>query len=274
MFLLALYLIIQYEENIMDKKVLLILVDGLRPDALLKCGDSYSSRLLEISTYSLQAKTVYPSLTLPCHMSLFHSVPPERHGILINVYEPLNHPVEGLCERLSASGKNCAFFYNWGELRDLTRPSSLAYSFYVSGDICGYEKADEMVTENALSYITTEKPDFAFVYFQSVDSAGHAYGWMGNEYCHACVQSLDRVRRLIEQFGEEYNIIVMSDHGGHGCGHGTQELEDMVIPIVCVGDGFRPGQQLQNASICDIAPTIAVLAGVDVSKDWEGGSLL
>ncbi len=258
----------------MDKKVLLILVDGLRPDVLQFCGTGYGSRLLEMGTYSLQAETVYPSMTLPCHMSLFHSVPPERHGILTNVYVPLSRPMEGLCERLNANGKKCALFYNWGELRDITRPSSLAYSFYVSGDICGYEKADEMITENALSFSAIEKPDFAFVYFQSVDSAGHEHGWMGSEYCRACVQSLERVRRLIEHFDEQYDIIVMSDHGGHGCGHGTKESEDMTIPIICIGEEFRPGKQFENASICDIAPTIAFMAGVDASKDWEGRSLL
>lgn len=131
-----------------------------------------------------------------------------------------------------------------------------------------------MITENALSFIAIEKPDFAFVYFQSVDSAGHEHGWMGSEYSRACVQSLERVRRLIEHFDEQYDIIVMSDHGGHGRGHGTKESEDMTIPIICIGEEFRPGKQFENASICDIAPTIALMAGVDVSKDWEGRSLL
>ncbi len=48
----------------------------------------------------------------------------------------------------------------------------------------------------------------------------------------------------------------------------------MTIPIICIGEDFRAGGQFQNASICDVAPTIVSLAGVDVSKDWEGRSLL
>lgn len=43
-----------------------------------------------------------------------------------------------------------------------------------------------MVTANALSFIREEKPDFAFVYLGLTDSAGHQYGWMGEEYLQAC----------------------------------------------------------------------------------------
>lgn len=258
----------------MNQKVLLILSDGLRPDALSLSGNPYGGQLLTLGSYSLEAETVYPSVTLPCHMSLFHSVPPERHGILTNTYVPLSRPVEGLCERLGANGKTSAFFYNWGELRDLTRPASLSYSFYASGDVYGHDETDEMSTKNALSYIASKKPDFAFVYLQSTDHAGHAFGWMGEEYLHACAQSLDRIRRLTERFGEEYYVIVTADHGGHGRDHGTKEKADMTIPLICMGEGFAPGSLLPKASICDIAPTIATLAGVAPSKDWEGKSLL
>ena len=137
----------------MNRKVLLILADGLRPDALAACGHPYGTLLPSLGSYSLEAETVYPSVTLPCHMSLFHSVDPGRHGILTNTYVPQVRPVNGLCEQLSAAGKTCAFFYNWEELRDLSRPSSLAYSFFASGSVYSYEKANEMVTANALSFI-------------------------------------------------------------------------------------------------------------------------
>lgn len=257
-----------------SKKVILILVDGLRPDALTGCGHSYGSRLLEMGSYSLEAETVFPSVTLPCHMSLFHSVPPERHGILTNTYVPQVRPVRGLCEQLSAAGKICSFFYNWEELRDLSRPSSLAYSFFVSEAFYPGEKANEMVTENALSYIKHEKPDFAFVYLGLVDVVGHSHGWMGEEYMQACRLSLDEIRQLVEASEDEYSIIITADHGGHGWMHGTEEREDMLIPLVCIGPDFRPGVRLEGVGICDIAPTVTELLGVGASEEWKGRSLL
>lgn len=207
----------------MNKKVLLILADGLRPDALAACGHPYGIRLTELGCCCLETETVYPSVTLPCHMSLFHSVDPGRHGILTNTYVPQVRPVNGLCEQLNAAGKTCAFFYNWEELRDLSRPSSLAYSYFVSGGVYTYEKANEMVTANALSFIREEKPDFAFVYLGLTDSAGHQYGWMGEEYLQACRQSLDEIQMLTESFMDEYTIIITADHGGHDRTHGSLE---------------------------------------------------
>ncbi len=253
---------------------MLILADGFRPDALTACGNPYGGELLKMGSFSLEAKTVYPSVTLPCHMSLFHSVPPERHGILTNTYVPQVRPVKGLCEQLSAAGRSCAFFYNWEELRDLSRPSSLAYSYFVSGSFMSYEKANEMVTENALSYIREEKPDFAFVYLGLTDHAGHEHKWMGKEYMEACGLTMDEVRRLLEAFGEEYTCIFTADHGGHGWMHGTTEKEDMLIPLICIGPDFEAGRVLEDAGICDIAPTVAQLAGVEPAEEWKGKSLL
>ena len=62
----------------MNNKVILISIDGMRPDGLLNCGNAYVEELKKIASYTFDAKTVFPSVTLPCHMSLFHSVPPER----------------------------------------------------------------------------------------------------------------------------------------------------------------------------------------------------
>ncbi len=77
----------------MENKVLLILVDGMRSDSLAACGHPYIPRLQRECTSTLQARSMMPSVTLPCHMSLFHSVPPARHGVTTNLYVPQVRPV-------------------------------------------------------------------------------------------------------------------------------------------------------------------------------------
>ena len=56
-------------------KVILISIDGMRPDGLLSCGNGFVEEFKKITSYTFCAKTVYPSITLPCHLSMFHSVP-------------------------------------------------------------------------------------------------------------------------------------------------------------------------------------------------------
>ena len=95
------------------KKVVLILVDGMRPESLEACGHPFVKEMLAHSVYTLKGQTVMPSVTLPCHVSLFHSVPSERHGILTNTYVPQVRPIRGICEVLKAAKKKSALFYNW-----------------------------------------------------------------------------------------------------------------------------------------------------------------
>ena len=77
------------------EKVIIILVDGMRPDAMEACGHPLLEELRKTTAHCEHTRTVMPSVTLPCHMSLFHSVPPERHGTTTNIYMPQVRPVTG-----------------------------------------------------------------------------------------------------------------------------------------------------------------------------------
>lgn len=249
----------------------LILLDGMRPDSL--DGISTVEELKKTSSYSLSAETVFPSVTLPCHMSLFHSVDPQRHGITTNTYVPQVRPIRGLCEVLKQAKKRCAIFYTWEELRDLTRPDSLAYACFCSGHAESYSAADSHVCDHFCEYVPKYKPDFTFLYLGLTDEAGHGYGWMSEKYLAAMRESWSKVDRALSVIPDDWNVIITADHGGHDRSHGTTAPEDMTIPVFFRGPSFEAGRVLENVSIKDIAPTIASLLGVEPDDDWEGGRL-
>lgn len=251
--------------------VLLILVDGMRPDALEKID--VAQDLIQKSTYTMEAKTVMPSVTLPCHMSLFHSVDPWRHGVTTNVYTPQVRPIKGLCEVLLANKKTSAFFYNWEELRDLSRPNSLSFSYFYKGGE-DFERANNIVSGAAIDYLKENSVDFAFLYLGYPDAAGHKHGWMSNEYMEAIKNSWENINRVTASLPDDYTVIITADHGGHDRMHGTDAPEDMTIPIMIIGKGIEAGKVLQDANIKDIAPTIVNLLGVEPDEEWEGASLL
>ena len=87
----------------MDNKVILISIDGMRPDGFLQCAHPFVQQMLKEWSYTLTARSVSPSITLPCHTSIFYSVPPTRHGIFTNLYTPPVRPVKGLAESLAES---------------------------------------------------------------------------------------------------------------------------------------------------------------------------
>ncbi len=254
------------------KKTILFVVDGMRPDSLKDI--EIAQKILKKSTYTMKAETVFPSVTLPCHMSLFHSVTPERHGTTTNVYMPQVRPIRGLCEVLKHAGKKCAIFYNWEDLRDISRPNSLAHSVFYAGKAIGYREAGEIITNELLDYVKKYDTDFTFLYLGYTDWAGHKFGWMSEEYMSAMQSSWSNIERVMNELGDEYNYIITADHGGHDRTHGSEMPEDMIIPMAFCGDDFEENKEFENVSILDIAPTVTALLGVEPDEEWEGRSLV
>lgn len=256
----------------MDKKVILISIDGMRPDGLTECGSEHLEKLKSISSYTFNAQTVFPSKTLPCHMSLFLGVPPMRHGILSNTYVPQVHSITGVFEKICAAGGECAFFYGWEPLRDVALPGSSKYATYFNAYM--EESVDTLLTDEAIKLIEWKKPDFVFLYQVDTDEkGGHDCGWMSDGYLDRIRIAINNAWRVIEKFGDEYTVIITADHGGHDRMHGTDMPEDMTIPMFYIGKDFEPGRKLDGVSILDIAPTIAKVMGLLPEKEWEGKPL-
>ncbi|MBR2343823.1 MAG: alkaline phosphatase family protein [Clostridia bacterium] len=250
-------------------KVLLVLIDGARPDAIEMLPEFEELRAR--SEYSGNCRTVMPSVTLPCHVSLFHSVTPERHGTTTNVYSPQVRPITGLCELLAKGGKRCGFFYDWEELRDLTRPGSLFYSYAFNGHEIGYRECDDRLTDIAIEHIAHGDVDFTFLYLGYPDDAGHRMGWMSEEYMYSIKNSLRDTLRVLDALPDEYAFIITADHGGHARAHGSDCPEDMTIPLFIGGTAVN--EKMEKATILDIAPTVAELFGIAPDREWEGVSL-
>ena len=249
--------------------VVFILIDGLRPDALEIADCPNLKALRDRGASTMRATSVMPSVTLPCHTSIFHSVPPSRHGVTTNVWTPMARPLPGLFDLAKAAGKRCAFLYNWEELRDIARPGSLALSYFRS---TSYQPdGDQITADEAARVLPGANPDFAFIYLGTVDTAGHYYGWMSDGYI-AQIGTVDAaLRTLLDALPEDTTYVLQSDHGGHERNHGTELPEDMTIPWLAAGPGIRHGHAIgAPVSLLDTAPTLARLLGVQPHHEWEG----
>jgi len=251
---------------------ILLLIDGLRPDAIdaAECQNLQGFR--NRSSYTMKARSVMPSVTLPCHMSIFHSVPPVRHGVITNDWMPMARPLPGLVEMANAAGKRCAFFYNWEPLRNLSLPGNLAYSSF--RDNCKERNGDYDIVAETLRAMERQELDFAFVYLGSVDEFGHLYGWMTAGYLEHLHHVDGAIGMLLNGLPDETHVLIQSDHGGHDRSHGTDSPEDMTIPWMVTGPKIRTGHEIQApVSLLDTTPTLARIMGVGAYEDWEGRSV-
>ncbi len=247
----------------------LVMTDGMRPDALPLVNTPHLDGLQARGAYTMAGTSVMPSVTLPCHTSIFHSVPPQRHGIVTNIWQPMARPLPGLVDQARAAGKRCHFYHNWEPLRDLNRPEALDFSYYRNN--CYTPDGDRAIAQVAAETIAADRPDFAFVYLGTIDVAGHVFGWMADEYLRQIEAVDSAVGCVIDALRPEDTLLLHSDHGGHDRTHGTDSPEDMTIPWIIAGPGIRQGYALQSpVSLLDSAPTLARVLGVTAHPHWEG----
>lgn len=255
----------------MNEKVILVLVSGMRPDSLEKCGHSFVNKFIADSVPIMDAKTVTPSYTFPSIVSLFHSIPPQRNGIVKNEHVPNVRPVEGLIERINKENKKAAAFYNWDMLRNINLPNMLSHTCLISHD--HYENTDRDLTEEAIEFLKERSPDFVFLYLGETDKIGCEHGYMSEEYLKSVNNAWSCIEKIYSEFVGDYSIIVTSDHGGHEKTNGTDIPEDVTIPII-INSPFRKNKKVDKVNIMDIPLTIARLMGIERVKAWEGTSII
>ncbi|HTP07774.1 MAG TPA: alkaline phosphatase family protein [Anaerolineae bacterium] len=249
--------------------VTLIIIDGLRPDAIRQARCPSLEWLMRNGSFTLKAHSVMPTFTLPCHTSIFYSLPAEQHGVLTNYWTPAESLRVGLFDIIDTAGLKAAMFYNWEPLRDLSRPGCLAFSYFC--DNADDPDGDQVLADEAAQYLSDERPAFAFVYLGTLDNVGHSRGWLSAEYLRQLERVDLAVGTVLAAVGSSGAVIVHSDHGGHDHEHGTDALEDLTIPWLAAGPGIRRKYDItQSVSLLDTAPTIARLLNLTLPSTWQG----
>ena len=264
----------------LTKHVLLVSIDGLRPDAINTFRAPTLQRLAREGSYTFGASTITPSKTLPSHTSMLTGEPPERHGVLWN--NVLTADTD-LIEQTTvfgvarSKGYATAAFFSKPKFQPLQQAGALDYS-QAPGGWFGAWKSTRTVGD-VERYLSTARPNLLFVHLADVDRAGHSSGWMSDPYGAAVAQCDAAVRRLLDAadnaFGKgAYTVIVTADHGGHGQDHGSDDPQDVMIPWIVWGRGVQTGE-LPTGTIrtMDTASTVLWLLGLDEPTEWIGSPI-
>lgn len=245
--------------------IVLIVIDGLRSDALSAARCLNLGALWARGAVTLHASSVTPLITLSCLMSIFHSVPPTRHGITTNDWMPMSQPLPGLADLARTAGSRSAFFYNWEPLRNLSQAGSLAFSYFQDNN--ADPDGDQVIADEAARCISSDLPDFAFVYFGILDEIGQDYGYISHRY----LAQLERIDGVLGALPADATVLVQSDHDRYDRIHGTDTPEDMIIPWTVAEPGIRRGYEIKTqVSLLDTAPTLARVLGITPHPEWEG----
>lgn len=254
-------------------RVVVISIDGLRPDAIDYAPMPTLQGLIAQGAYTYAAQTVMPSVTLPAHASMLTGLCPSAHGVTWNDYLPENGYAQGtdLFDLAHAAGMKTVMVVGKLKLRQITEPDSTDIFIHVNDLDPKLAGRVAEITPNGFSLL--------FIHFPDPDIDGHTYGWMSMTQLLTLRRTDDAIQIVLNALDkagmrEHTLIIITADHGGHGTTHGYDIPADMTIPWVAVGPGIRPGILGSQVNTTDTAATAAWALGLSIPPEWVGRPVL
>lgn len=253
------------------EQVVIISVDGLRPDALAQADTPAWDALQAQGAYQPVAQAVLPSVTLINHASMLTGMSPAKHGITWNDNLPDLGYVNGpsLFSVAHEAGLTTAMVTGKPKLEHIAIPGSVDTYIYA-----GF--TDKQVTTQALGVIEAGLPNILFIHLPDVDSTGHLMGWMTNSQLwtiEATDQLIGQLVMALETSGymETTLLILTADHGGVDRAHGGDSPAEVNIPWLAVGPGV-PANTILTSDIMmyDTAATVLYAFDLPIPANWDG----
>lgn len=259
-------------------KVLIIGIDGLRPDAMQAADTPTFDDLIANGALSNTAQTGDITVSGPGWSSFLTGVWRDKHGVTGNnftgrqyeAYPCFFQRVKEVRPELTT-----ASFVTWMPIDDYIIESSGA-DHRVAHDY--HDDGDARAVEDAMKYLRTQDPDVVFFYFADVDVAGHDNGFHPESpgYIKEIEQVDDQMGRLIGAIRarptydqEDWLIISSTDHGGTlDGGHAGGKPVQRTIYYLVSGDAAARGALLDTANQVDIPVTAMAHMGIQVDPEW------
>ena len=242
-----------------EKKAIVIGYDGCRVDALTLIKDNKSginTLLEEGASFNLaycggvnypDGENTQATSTAPGWCSLLTGVWAEDNGVYANS-QPKSLEHKTLMTELVENGTidSASFITKWGghfsnddstyiNEKKYCEDNNLAVSFNkTSGNEGSMIKAAKELSK-------ADCPDFTLAIYENTDSNGHNFGFsinnpfykLGFDHCEKFAYDTIRTIKARDTFEtEDWLIIITSDHGGFGTGHGGPTIQERMIFIV------------------------------------------
>jgi predicted AlkP superfamily pyrophosphatase or phosphodiesterase len=273
------------------KKVLYVGIDGTRFDAIEKADTPHLDALIKDGIHSPTCLILgeryqkNDTISGPGWSSILCGVWADKHGVQDNSFKGSNYKeYPHFFARLKKARPDArtVSLVTWAPLHDHTTSAadvSINYEEKEHG-VLDYDRYDTAATERSVKELTESDPDALFLYIGQVDVAGHAKGFHPSvpEYIEAIERADKLVGRAVEAVkarktfaDEDWLIVVTSDHGGKGTGHGGgHKIPEILNSFLIVsGPAAKRGAFEEQVYLVDAPVTVLAHLGVKVDDAWK-----
>ncbi|MBC3869614.1 alkaline phosphatase family protein [Undibacterium oligocarboniphilum] len=264
--------------------VILISIDGFRPDYLQRHVTPQLNALAAQGTRAAFMRPSFPSITFPNHYTLVTGLRPDHHGLVGNTMT--DPAIPGV--RFTLGNRDAVTDRRWWDQAEPVWVTAekqgvrTATMFWPGSeaDIHGVRPSEWRVfdgkvppaarVDTVLQWLDQpagKRPDFLTLYFDDVDHAGHEFGPDAAQTTEAVAVVDQAVGRLVSGLQARRitaNLIIVSDHGMAATSEQRMIYLDTILPpdsihVVTVGAyaGLEPaaGQQaIVNNSLLQAHP--------------------
>lgn len=254
--------------------VVLLAFDGLSVAGLHKARTPHLDALRDTGVLLTRSRGVMPTKSAPNWASILTGVYPDEHGIHSNQWwwfrfkRTLGQPTLFTALKNKQPESKTVALYEWKQFGRLFQADDLSQSRWI-------KKSAETI-QNLTEMWHAGVPKFTVLHLVSADMAGHEYNWMSDAYIQG-VEYVDAqvgaITSLLAKKGALKNtlIVVASDHGGVGDGHGSDSDTELYTPVIFNGPGVRSGVRLRGMTQnIDITATLFQVLGLESGLPLKG----
>ncbi len=266
-------------------KVLVIGLDGVRPDVLAEVPTPNLDALVAEGAYTADARTGFPSVSGPGWSSFLIGVWPEKHGVTNNDFDGKRYGrYPDFLTRIEQVRPELNTFAvaDWLPLvaqedGQPTISDAVDTKHILNGYDMGWPEADARSVELAVERLSDGDPDALFVDRGNPDETSHHHRSIGEEY-RAAIELADQhvgqlvaaVRARATYASEDWLIISSTDHGRTADGgHGGDSPEERTIFYLVSGPSTARGTLGQPVSIVDVPVTALAHLGIEIDPAWD-----
>ncbi|MEN9302947.1 MAG: hypothetical protein RL264_1376 [Bacteroidota bacterium] len=260
--------------SVSNLKILFIGIDGVRTDALLAANTPNIDTLMNHGYVCLNVDRGPHTVSVPGWSTILHGVWPAKHNLTENSFRKnrySQYPDMLSMIRSNMPSMSLATLSNWDDFLRLTEEEDYAAVF----------ESDAEVKNRALELFQNCNPDVMLLHFDAPDHEGHDTGFDPNN--SAYIQAIETTDQYVGELMEfvynqenstqnRYLVVLTTDHGGSGTGHGGQD--DLDVTRKVWGIIRKPEIQnqilIESANAVDLLPSMLSWLGVTKPSNLDG----
>ncbi|GAA5495775.1 hypothetical protein Rhal01_01954 [Rubritalea halochordaticola] len=270
------------------RRVLYIGIDGVRPDALQAANTPNMDALAAegVITYNafsggvLGTSSQQSTYSGPGWSSLLTGVWTDKHKVTNNSFtghDFQNYPHFFRRIKEEVPTAHVSSIIHWSPIDTVIVEGSKDGGVEFV-DFRSNQSTDTGVANVAAAQLGSSDPDVMFLHFDEVDYAGHGYGYSTSvpEYLSA-IEGVDgyigtvltALQNRPQYAQEDWLVIVSTDHGGTGTGHGGQTSGERTIFMLVSGGATENGVVSTESPGQPAAPATAMKhLGITLDPSW------